>query len=187
MRSTLLASLRMAFVSILLTGVLYPLAVWAVGALAFREQASGSVITVDGTPVGSSLIGQSFTAEKYFHPRPSAADYDPMRSGPTNLGPTSRLLIESVAARVTAVVGAEGVQSGRVPVDLVTASASGLDPHITPDSAYLQVRRVARAREISEDAVRALVTEHVEGRELGVLGELRVNVLELNMALDEMR
>lgn len=185
MRSTLLASLRMALVSIVLTGVLYPLGVWALGAAAFRDQASGSVLTAGGEAVGSSLIGQVFTAEEYFHSRPSAADYDPMRSGPTNLGPTSRALIESVASRVDAVVRAEGVERGTVPVDLVTASASGLDPHITPDSAYLQVARVARARGLSEDAVRTLVAEHIEGRQLGILGEPRVNVLEINLALDE--
>jgi K+-transporting ATPase ATPase C chain len=177
----------MALVSILLTGVLYPLAVWAVGAVAFRDHAAGSMVTAGGTTVGSSLIGQSFTAEEYFHSRPSASDYDPMRSGPTNLGPTSKTLIESVTSRVDAIERAERLQDRGVPVDLVTASASGLDPHISPDSAYLQVGRVAEARALSEDTVRALVEEHVEGRQLGVLGEPRVNVLVLNMALDEMR
>lgn len=185
MRSTLLASLRMTLVSIVLTGVLYPLAVWAVGQIAFKDQVSGSVLIRDGAVVGSQLIGQAFDTDAYFHSRPSAGDYDAMASGPTNLGPTNRLLAESVSDRVDTVAKSEGVQRGKVPVDLVTSSASGLDPHITPDSAYLQVERVARARGMSEDVVRALVVAHVEGRQLGVLGEPRVNVLELNLALDE--
>lgn len=186
MKRPLLASLRMALATIILAGVVYPLAVWIVGVIAFPGQTSGSLIERDGEIVGSHLIGQAFAGDGYFQPRPSAAGggYDAMDSGPSNLGPTSKVLFGAVAARVVEVQRREGARTGDVPVDLVTASASGLDPHVTPDSAYLQVARVARARGLAEADVRELVARHTLGRQLGILGEPRVNVLELNIALD---
>ena len=188
MRRALLVSLRMAVVTIVLTGLIYPLVVWGIGALAFPKQAAGSLVTgPSGSIVGSSLIAQSFTADKYFHPRPSAAGangYDAMSSSASNLGPTSQLLISTVDTRVAEAMSADGATKGSVPVDMVTASASGLDPDISPDNAALQVARVARARGLSVDAVRQLVTQHTHGRDIGFLGEPRVNVLELNLALD---
>lgn len=186
MRRTLLASLRMALATILVTGVIYPLVVWGIGAVAFRQQAGGSLVQRDGAVVGSRLLGQKFETNSYFHPRPSASDYDAMASGPTNLGPTSENLLAEVGSRVDEVGRTDGVRHGDVPVDLVTSSASGLDPHVTPDSAYLQVSRIARERGLAEEDVRALVTGHIEGRQFGVFGESRVNVLELNLALDDL-
>ena len=170
-----------------LTGVLYPGAVTAVAHLAFPQQATGSLVMVDGRVVGSRLIGQRFTQPWYFHGRPSAAGagYDGTASGGTNKGPTDATLAVAVAARVDTAV-AEGAVHGSVPSDLVTASASGLDPHISPANARLQVARVARARHADSAAVAALVERHVEGRQFGVLGEPRVNVLLLNIALDRL-
>ncbi len=180
----------MVLVTIVLTGIVYPLAVWALARLAFPEQASGSLMRdPSGTVIGSRLIGQQFTGERYFHPRPSAAGaqgYDAMASGASNLGPTSATLRSLVASRVAAAVRSEGATAGSVPVDMVTASGSGLDPHISPDNARLQVKRVAGARGLAEDAVLGLVREHTSGRDLGFLGEPRVNVLELNLALDQL-
>jgi K+-transporting ATPase ATPase C chain len=178
----------MAFITIVLTGVIYPLVVWGISAVVFPKQAAGSLITrSDGSVVGSSLIAQPFTAEKYFHPRPSAAGadgYDAMSSSFSNLGPTSKVLMSAVETRVADAVRDEGLAKGAVPVDMVTASASGLDPDITPDNAAAQVARVAKARGMSAERVRALVAEHTRGRDLGFLGEPRVNVLEVNLALD---
>jgi K+-transporting ATPase ATPase C chain len=188
MRRALLVSLRMAVVTIVLTGVVYPLAVWGLGAVLFPKQAAGSLITNSGgTVIGSKLIGQAFTAEKYFHPRPSAAGangYDAMASGASNLGPTNKTLVSAVTSRVADAVSTDGARRGAVPVDMVTSSASGLDPDISPDNAYLQVARVAKARGVPVDSVRQLVSQHVVARDLGFLGEPRVNVLELNIALD---
>lgn len=188
MRRALLVSLRMALVTIAITGVIYPLVVWGIGAVLFPKQAAGSLVTgANGQVIGSALIAQPFTADKYFHPRPSAAGadgYDAMSSSFSNLGPTSKALVSAVEKRVSNAVSAEGATKGDVPVDMVTSSASGLDPDITPDNAALQVARVARARGLSADAVRALVARHTHGRDLGFLGEPRVNVLELNLALD---
>lgn len=182
-----LVAVRMAVVTLVLTGVVYPLVVTGLAALFFPDATAGSLVESGGRVVGSALIGQWFVSERYFHPRPSAGGYDATASGASNLAPTSARLSADVAARVAAVVAENpGIRSGAVPVDLVTASASGLDPHISPDSAYLQVVRVARARRVSEDRVRGVVAEHVAGRQLGFLGEPRVNVLELNLALDEL-
>ncbi|HEY3317159.1 MAG TPA: potassium-transporting ATPase subunit KdpC [Coriobacteriia bacterium] len=182
-------SIRLIVVTIVLVGVIYPLAVWAVGAVAFRAQAGGSMVTSGGSVVGSRLIGQSFTSDRYFHGRPSAAGtgYDAMASAASNLGPTNRSLIETVTIRVAEVERADGAQHGTVPVDLVTASGSGLDPDISPDAAYLQVARVAKARGLKEAKVRGLVHQHLTGRQLGFLGAPRVNVLELNLALDGLK
>jgi potassium-transporting ATPase KdpC subunit len=191
MRRALQVSLRMAFVTIVLTGLIYPMVVWGVGAVLFPKQAAGSLATDSrGTVIGSTLIAQSFTADKYFHPRPSAAGagYDAMSSAASNLGPTSKALVDAVTARVaTATLENPGLKSGSVPVDMVTASGSGLDPDISPDNAAAQVARVAKARGVSADAVTQLVAQHTRGRDLGFLGEPRVNVLELNLALDKVK
>jgi len=188
MRRSLLVSLRMAVVTIVLLGLVYPLAVWGIGTALFPKQATGSLIrSSEGTVIGSKLIGQSFTSEKYFHSRPSAAGtdgYDAMSSSASNLGPTSQVLISAVGTRVADAVRVEGATKGAVPVDMVTASASGLDPDISPDNASLQVARVAKARGMSADSLRTLVAQHTTARDLGFLGEPRVNVLELNLALD---
>lgn len=189
MRRSLLLSLRMAIVTVVLFGIAYPLAVWAVGRLAFPDQVSGSLIEADGRVVGSRLIGQRFDRAEYFHGRPSAAGdgYDAMASSPSNLGPTSQALSDLARARVATIVAENpGARAGKIPVDLVTASASGLDPDISPDAAYLQVARVAKARGIGAAQVTELVAAHVEGRQFGFLGEPRVNVLALNLALDEL-
>jgi K+-transporting ATPase ATPase C chain len=171
----------------LLTGVVYPLAVTGIARLAFPGQASGSLIERGRRRAGSALLGQSFSRPEYFWSRPSATaphPYNGAASAGTNLGPTHPALVEAVARRVAALRAADPDNTRPVPVDLVTASASGLDPHISPAAAYYQVERVARARGLAADAVRGLIAEHTEGRTLGVLGEPRVNVLELNLALD---
>jgi len=170
-----------------ITGFLYPGAVTAVAQLLFPAQANGSILTRGGQPVGSRLLGQTFASPGYFHPRPSAAGagYDATASGGTNKGPTDRKLADTLIAQaVVRAVENDGAARGRVPADMVTASGSGLDPHVSPATARLQVARVARARGVDPAAVRALVDAHTEGRQLGVLGEPRVNVLELNLALD---
>lgn len=170
-------SIRMTLVLLAITCGVYPLVVWAIGQAAFRDKANGSLIVRDGKIVGSALIGQQFTSDRYFHPRPSASDYDAMNSGGTNLGPTSKKLRDRIAADLR---GERGV-----PADAVTASASGLDPHISPANALRQAGRVARARRMDENAVRALVEARTEPRLLGVFGEPRVNVLTTNLALDQ--
>ena len=170
-----------------LTGVLYPLAITAVAQLAFPQQASGSLIELHGRVVGSHLLGQAFTRPGFFWSRPSATvpgRYNGAASAGSNLGPTNPALRAAVAQRVAALRAADPRNTVPVPVDLVTASASGLDPHISPAAAAYQVARIARARGLTEDQVRDLVAAHTEGRTFGVLGEPRVNVLELNLALD---
>jgi K+-transporting ATPase ATPase C chain len=168
----------------LITGAAYPAAVTAIAQVVFPSQANGSMIMVNGQAVGSSLIGQVFDQPQYFWGRPSAAGkgYDGTASAGTNLGPTNKKLIDSVTAAVDAMRTANG--GGPVPIDLVTTSASGLDPDISPAAAEYQVPRVARARSMTPDAVRAFVTRHTEQPTLGFLGEPRVNVLELNLDLD---
>jgi potassium-transporting ATPase KdpC subunit len=170
-----------------ITGLLYPAVVTAIAQLVFPRQANGSIIRLNGRPVGSELIGQPFTAPYYFHPRPSAAGagYDATASSGTNKGPTDRKLADTlIAGAVDQVVKEDDAEKGKIPSDMVTASASGLDPHISPANAQLQVARVARARGAGTDAVRKLVAQHTEGRQLGFLGDPRVNVLLLNIALD---
>jgi K+-transporting ATPase ATPase C chain len=183
--------LRPALVSLaaltLLTGLLYPLVITGIAQVLFPRQANGSLILIDGKPVGSSLIGQPFDAPKYFWGRPSATSpfpYNAAASSGSNLGPTNDALMKAVQARIDALKAADPDNPVPLPVDLVTASGSGLDPHISPASAAYQVRRVARARGMEEAAVRQLVSQHTEGRQLGILGEPRVNVLTLNLALD---
>ncbi len=171
----------------LVVGLLYPLAVTGIGKLAFEEQAGGSLIARDGAPVGSRLIGQAFTSPKYFWSRPSATSPMPNNgagSSGSNLGPTNPALLDAVKGRIAALHAADPGNAAPIPVDLVTTSASGLDPDVTPAAALFQVPRVAAARKLPEDRVRALVTEHTEGRFLGIIGEAHVNVLALNMALD---
>lgn len=182
------SSIRMAVLTLVVLGLLYPLAVTGLAQVFMPAQANGSLVTKGGTVLGSALIGQRFTDANYFHGRPSAAGkdgYDATASGASNLGPTSRALVDSVASRVASAVAENpGLTAGKVPVDMVTASGSGLDPDITLANAYAQVARVAAARSMTDAAVRALVDANVTGRQFGVLGEARVNVLALNLALD---
>ncbi len=187
----LVAELRASIAATLLLAVLccgiYPAVVWAVAQGLFPHKANGSLLRVDGNVVGSSLLAQGFTAPNYFHPRPSAAGqgYDAVNSGGTNLGPTSKKLIEDVKQRVADYRTENGLPPDTpVPADAVTSSASGLDPHISVRNALLQAARVAKARGISEKDVLAKVGAHTEGRTLGLLGEPRVNVLTLNLSLD---
>ncbi len=180
------ATLVLTLVLSIITGLVYPGLVTGAVQLLFPRQAAGSLVRVEGRVVGSELIGQSFTKSWYFHSRPSAAGsgYDGRASGGSNRGPTSALLAAAVEARMDTLVSAEGAFRGAVPGDAVTASASGLDPHISPANAILQLARVAGARGADTAAVRALLERHVEDRQFGILGEPRVNVLRLNIALD---
>jgi potassium-transporting ATPase KdpC subunit len=169
-----------------LTGVIYPLAVTGVAQAVFRHQANGSVISDNGQLVGSELIGQPFSDPRYFWGRLSATDYDAAGSSGSNYGPTSPALLAAIQARVDALRAVDPDNQEPIPVDLVTASGSGLDPDISVAAARYQISRVARCRAWSEDEVSALVDRFIEGRQLGVLGEPRVNVLELNLALDRL-
>ena len=189
----LISEIRGAVVSTLVLAVvccgLYPLVVWGIAQVAFHDKANGSLILdKDGTVRGSRLLGQQFAAEKYFHPRPSAAGngYDAANSSGSNLGPTSQKLNDAIRDRIAAYRKENGLtDTGAVPADAVTASGSGLDPHISIRNADLQTARVAKARALSEDKVRELIRQNTDGADFGILGEAGVNVLRLNLALDE--
>jgi K+-transporting ATPase ATPase C chain len=187
MVSTLIVGLRTALVTLVLTGVLYPLAVTGLSQVLFHEEANGSLVTNEkGQVVGSALIGQGFSRAGYFQPRPSAAGngYDATASSGSNLGPTSQKLRERAMAEAERLRQENPEAPGPVPAELVTTSGSGLDPHLSPEAARWQVPRVARARHVAPERVLAVMDAHTEGRTLGVLGEPRVNVLQLNLALD---
>ena|SRR5580704_814255 len=185
----LIIAVKLTVVLVLLTGVAYPLLVTGLAKVIFPRQAAGSLIDRDGKTIGSELIGQRFTRPEYFHGRPSAAGndgYDAIAAGgsASNYGPTNQKLIDRVQGDVKSFRAENPTFIGPVPADLVTTSASGVDPHLTPASAEAQVGRVSAARGMSADAVRQLVAENTEGRQFGILGEARVNVLKLNLALD---
>lgn len=179
-----IATILLAFI----TGIAYPLVVTGIARVIFPQQAKGSLIEKNNQIIGSKLIGQNFSESRYFHLRPSAAGkngYDATASAGSNLGPTNKKLIDGIKANIKKVKEENpGVKPEQIPVDMVTASASGLDPQISPAAALLQVPRVAKARKIDEETVRKLVDKYTEGRQLGVFGEPRVNVLLLNLALD---
>ena len=184
MKKNLITSVLMTVVTTVLLGLAYPLLITGLAQLLFRDKANGQLIARNGQVIGSRIIAQPFTGAGYFHPRASAAGngYDAANSGGTNFGPTNQKLVDRVKQDVAA---AQAENPSRpVPIDLVTTSASGLDPHISPANAAFQLARVARERGISEEKLQALVEKHTEGRQLGILGEARVNVLELNLDLD---
>ncbi|MDE1893290.1 MAG: potassium-transporting ATPase subunit KdpC [Pseudomonadota bacterium] len=187
MSKLLRQSFMLLLVLTVITGVLYPLAATGLAQLIFPRQANGSLVIRGGKPVGSVLIGQSFTDPKYFWGRPSATSPHPYNGGSSsgsNLGPTNPALVEAVRQRIAALRAADPGNTAPVPVDLVTASASGLDPQISPAAAQYQVARVARLRHLDVAQVRSLVRRYTQGRQLGILGEPRVDVLRLNLALD---
>ncbi len=184
MKKNLVISILYTVVTTVVLGIGYPLAVTLLAQVTFKDQANGQLIPKNGVVVGSRIIGQTFTGAGYFHTRPSAAGngYDATNSGGTNYGPTNQKLVDRVKGDVATL---QAENPGKpVPIDLVTTSGSGLDPHITPAAAEFQVPRVAKARGITDDELRTLVRQHTEGRQFGFFGEPRVNVLELNLALD---
>ena len=185
LRHQLRPAIVVTLVLCLITGAVYPAVVTGLAQILFTRQANGSLVTANGRVVGSALIAQGFTRPEYFHPRPSAAGrgYDPTASGGSNKGPTDLKLADTIAQSVAQVRKEDGVQ-GPLPSDMVTRSGSGLDPHISPGNAALQVARVARARGVEEGVVRAFVARHTEGRQFGLFGDPRVNVLLLNLDLD---
>jgi K+-transporting ATPase ATPase C chain len=183
-------SLRLTFVSVIMFGLLYPLGMTAVAQVLFPRQANGSMIERGGAPIGSEIVGQLWTKPEYFHGRPSAAGkngYDPTSTGGTNYGPSSKKLMDSTKATIAALQKENPNATIPVPMDLVTSSASGIDPDISPEGAYYQAPRVAAARHMSLDTVNALIAQTVEGRTFGFLGEPHVNVLKLNLMLADRR
>ncbi len=182
----LLTSVIYTVITVIALGLIYPVVMWGLSTLLFHHQAHGSLIVQNGTVVGSDLVGQNFTKPGYFHGRPSAAGkgYDPTQTGGTNFGPTNKKLIDATRATIAALRKENPDATVPIPMDLVTSSASGIDPDISPAGAYYQAPRVAKARHLSLDAVRSLIASHITGRQLGFLGEPRVNVLNLNRALD---
>jgi len=191
MKTHILPSLRILLVMTLLTGVLYPVLMTVIAKVCFQFQADGSMIEKNGKIIGSELIAQKFQGERYFWPRPSAVNYIPYPSGASNLGPTSDSLKRLVQRRKEDFIGKNGLApTALVPVEMLFSSGSGVDPHISPEAALLQLNRVAAGRhfdEIQKKALLVLVQNHVEGQQFGILGEQRVNVLRLNLALDEMK
>ena len=190
MKDQIRPALTMLLLLIVLTGLVYPLAVTGLAQVFFPHQANGSLIMREGKVIGSTLIGQYFDKPEYFWGRPSATSpfpYNAAASSGSNLGPTNPVLIDAVKARVAALRAADPGNDAPIPVDLVTASGSGLDPHISPAAALYQAKRVARTRGLDEAIVQTLVAEHVEERQFKLLGEQRVNVLQLNLALDTLR
>jgi K+-transporting ATPase ATPase C chain len=185
MHSVWKTSILFTIVTTLLLGLGYPLFVTGIAAVIFPHKAGGSLILKDGQVIGSELLAQSFTTDRYFHPRPSAAGngYDATSSGGSNLAQSNKTLVTRIQGDIDKLSKENPGQP--VPIDLVTTSASGLDPDITPDAAYFQAPRVAKARNLSEDSVRALIEQHITSRQLGLLGEPRVNVLALNLDLDK--
>ena len=187
LRNQLRPAIVMTLLLCAITGFVYPGIVTGLAQLLFPRQANGSLVTVNGRVVGSALIGQAFTQPWYFHPRPSAAGngYDDTLSSGTNLGPTSAKLVDTLIAQaVDSAVASDHAAKGSIPSDMVTSSASGVDPHISPANALLQAARVAKSRGVSDSLMRALVARHIEGRQFGFFGEPRVNVLLLNIAVD---
>jgi K+-transporting ATPase ATPase C chain len=188
MKQILIPAVMLTLVITVLTGLVYPLVVTGLSQVLFPHRANGSLIEANGKVVGSELIGQKFTRPEYFHGRPSAAGdngYDAANSGATNLGPTNQALVNRVRDDVKKFRQENPTYTGPIPADLLTTSASGLDPHISPASAFAQVDRVAKARGVAADAVRRTVEQRVEGRQFGIFGEPRVNVLALNLDLDK--
>lgn len=180
-------SVRMTIVSVIVLGLIYPLLMTGIAQVIFPAQANGSIVTVNGKRIGSDIIGQLWTKPQYFHGRPSAAGkngYDPTSTGGTNLGPTSKKLMDSTKAAIAALQKENPGAKGQPPMDLITSSGSGIDPDISPASAYYEAPRVAKARGMTVEQVRRIIDRLVHRRELGFLGEPRVNVLELNLALD---
>jgi len=186
MHSVWKTSIRFTLVTTVLLGLAYPLVITAIAGAIFPHQAAGSLILKDGRVIGSSLLAQSFTSDRYFHPRPSAAGngYDATSSGGTNLAQSSQKLVQRIQGDIDKLAAQNPGKP--VPIDMVTTSASGLDPDITPDNAYYQAHRVAIARHLSDDAVNKLIAAHITERTLGLIGEPRVNVLQLNLDLDAM-
>jgi potassium-transporting ATPase KdpC subunit len=186
MGSDLKRSALFTLVTMILFGGVYHAAMWGVGRALFPRRAEGSLIRgADGTVTGSTLIAQKFIRPEYFHSRPSAVDYNAASTGGTNYGASNPVHLKAVRERLDAIVAEDGVQPAAVPSEMVTASGGGLDPHIPPNAADLQIARVARARGVNPDDVRALVRDHTEGPMWGLFGRARVNVLELNLALDQ--
>lgn len=188
LRAVFLMALRYTLITTLLVGIVYPLTITAFARLTMPAKADGQLIIRDGQVIGSAIIGQNFASPRYFHPRPSAAGtgYDAANSGGSNLASSNRALITRIENDIAAWHSGDPKPTSAVPIDLVTTSASGLDPDISPAAAYFQVQMVAAARHVPETVVRAVVSRHIEERQLGFLGEPRVNVLELNLALDQL-
>jgi K+-transporting ATPase ATPase C chain len=177
-------SIRFTLVATVLLGLGYPLLVTGIASVLFPHKAAGSLILKDGRVIGSELLAQSFTSDRYFHPRPSANSYDGQNSGGSNLAQSNKTLVTRIQGDIDKLAAQNPGKP--VPIDLVTTSASGLDPDITPDAAFFQAPRVAKARNLSEESMQKLIEQHITGRQLGLLGEARVNVLELNLDLDKL-
>jgi len=182
-------AVRVTIISVVIFGLLYPLAMTGIAQVLFPTQANGSLVTRNGTVIGSSIIGQLWTKPQYFHGRPSAAGkgYDPTSTGGTNYGPTSKKLMDATKATIAALRKENPNATVPLPIDLVTSSSSGIDPDISPEGAYYQAPRVAAARHLSVDLVNKLIASNTDGRTFGILGEPHVNVLKLNLALDDLR